>query len=897
MRRLPYSAIAVLLAGCCLMAAAVLPVAVEARGASAAVGAESVGERFGVASSHIKLYDSQTMDKEFDAMRDAGASWVRCDFAWSDLEKTQGVWDFAGADAVVAKAEARGVEVLGILAASPGWANGGMPWNYPPTPAHIDDWKNYVRTVAECYKGKVAAWEIWNEENISAFWQPAPDAAAYVNLLAAASPQIRAADPDATIVMGGVAGLGYDDLTTYLSLGAADYVDAVAYHPYAETIGVEGQPEEDLLRPKEALCSFLVFIVHSLVAQYTTKDLEVWITEVGWTTSAETPPGVDENTQAAYMLRTLITYAATDVDRVIWFNLRDTEFNSWDYYGLLDYDFAPKPSYGYYSTFSDVFGPATAYDADTVTFTSSDSATLIAYCFRLPGGNLALAAWKSDDAADTLSFKVNDPAYQVVRKVDPLTGARSAVSGITRDAQDRVSVSGLPVGKKPLIIELKEGSIPPPTPDVSTFYFAEGYTGAGFQEYLCLGNVDEVDARAEVTFLFPDGSSQEMDVPIPAGSRATVDVNAAVGADREVSMAITSQQDIVAERPMYFSYGAGWTGGHDVMGAREPATSFYFAEGYTGEGFEEWLCVLNPGDAVAELAFSFQTQEEGLKEVSGFAVGPRSRASFKVNDILGGNLQASCMVEASSPVVVERPMYFDYMGRGAHHWQGGHCVMGAAAPATKFLFAEGTTRSGFEEWITLQNPQDSPITVWAAYQFGPGQGEALQKSYDVEGNKRLTLFVPEEAGWEKDVSVELTSDSGFLAERPVYFDYSGAGAGYWQGGHCVIGATSAAPEWFFAEGYTGEGFHEWLCLQNPADEQAVVEIDYLTQEEGALPARSVTVPPETRVTLFVNEHAGGALQLSCRLRVISGPPVVAERPMYFSQGGRDGGHDVVGFTP
>jgi hypothetical protein len=472
------------------------------------------------------------------------------------------------------------------------------------------------------------------------------------------------------------------------------------------------------------------------------------------------------------------------------------------------------------------------------------------------------------------------------------------VAGITRDAQNRVSVSGLPVGIKPLIIELEKGSPPPPPgPDGSTFYFAEGYTGAGFQEYLCLGNVDDEDALAKVTFLFPDGSTQEVDVPVPAGSRATVDVNAMVGADREVSMAVTSQQDIVAERPMYFSYGTGWTGGHDVMGAPEPSTSFYFAEGYTGAGFEEWLCVLNPGEVAADLTFRFQTQEEGEKKIGGFAVGPRSRASFKVNDILGGSLQASCVVESSRPVVVERPMYFDYTGRGDHHWQGGHCVMGATAPASRFLFAEGTTRAGFEAWITIQNPQASPIAVQANYQFGPGQGEAMSRSYDIEGGRRLTLFVPEETGEGKDVSVELTSDSTFLAERPVYFDYAGAGAGHWQGGHCVIGATAAASEWFFAEGYTGDGFHEWLCLQNPGAEEAVVEIDYLTQEEGALPARSVTVPPRTRMTLFVNEHAGGGLQLSCRIRVTSGPPVVAERPMYFSQSGRDGGHDVAGFTP
>jgi hypothetical protein len=870
----------------CALVPAALPAAAGAESPHVAAAAESVRERFGAASSHLKLYDAATMQAEFDSMQAAGISWVRCDFAWSDLEPVQDSWNFAGTDAVVERAEASGVEILGILAASPPWANGGNAWNYPPT--NIDAWINYVQTVVSRYEGKVAAWEVWNEENIHAFWQPAPDAAAYVNLLAAASPEIRAADPGATIVMGGVAGLGSEYLGTCLSLGAADYIDAIAYHPYAETIGVEGQPEEDLLRPKESLCRFLVEFVHWLVAQYSTKDLEVWITEVGWTTCVETPPGVDENTQAAYMLRTLVNYASTDVDRVIWFSLRDTRLNSWDYYGLLEYNFVPKASYGYYATFSDVFGPATALDDTAVSFTCTDPSTLEAHCFRLPGGKLALAAWKSDDGADTLTIDVSDPAYQVVHEVDPLNGERSPVAGIARDAQDRITVAGLAVGKTPIIIELEPGS---------PFYFAEGYTGDGFQEYLCLGNMDGADAEAEIIFLFPDGSTHETVVSIPAGSRTTVNVNAEVGMDREVSIMVTSKQDIVAERPMYFSYGSGWTGGHDVIGAREPSTSFYFAEGYTGEGFEEWLCVLNPGDEAADLIFRFQTQEEGEREIKGFSVGPHSRASFKVNDILGRNLQASCVVEASRAVVVERPMYFDYRGRGDHGWQGGHCVMGATAPSIRFLFAEGTTRAGFEQWLTIQNPQASTIDVQALYRFGPGQGDPIARSYRLEGGTRVTLFVPDEVGWEKDVAVELSSPSAFLAERPLYFDYTGAGAGHWQGGHCVIGSTAAASRWLFAEGYTGEGFHEWLCLQNAGDSSATVRIDYHTQEAGTLPARWVEVPANTRVTVFVNDDAGRDYQLGTELTVTSGPDIACERPMYFDCNGRKGGHDVVGYAP
>jgi hypothetical protein len=449
----------------------------------AAPGAASMGERFGVANIHLGLYDEATMDVEFEAMQMAGAAWVRCDFAWLGVEPVQGVWYYDAADAIVAKAEAHGIEILGILGSSPPWANGGNEYNYPPT--DLAAWREYVSNVVSRYAGRIPAWEIWNEQNIPGFWMPEPDAEAYVELLAAASEEIRAADPSATIVMGGVAGLGSANLNEYLTLGAAEYIDAIAYHPYAETIGVEGQPEEDFLRPKEWLCRELVDFVHGLVALHTEKDLEIWITEVGWTTCDETPPGVDADTQADYLLRTLINYASTDVDRVIWYNFRDTMLNDWDRYGLLDHAFNPRPAYGYYSTFMDVFGPAVATDDTTASFTCSDPSTLEAHCFRLPDGDLAIAAWKADDSADTLNITVDDASLRFPMTVDPLTGTAQPLGGVSRDAQGRVNVAGLAIGKKPVILTLDKVTVSSITPkQVVQHTFAMQITdlaGSGFQ--------------------------------------------------------------------------------------------------------------------------------------------------------------------------------------------------------------------------------------------------------------------------------------------------------------------------------------------------------------------------------------------------------------------------------
>jgi hypothetical protein len=872
---------------------------VPSRAAEAAkvhAAARFFGERFGVASSHIKLYDASAVEGELNVAMEAGAAWLRCDFAWSDLEWVQGSWYFDGCDRVVEEAGARGIDVLGILGTSPPWANGGNPWNYPPT--EKEAWRNYVRTVVSRYKGRVKAWEVWNEENIHQFWMPEPDAADYVELLRLASEEIRAADPQALVIMGGVAGLDPDYLNECLYLGAAEYVDALAYHPYPETVGVVGEPEEDRFKPKEELCRGLVDFVRGLIGQYTEKELQVWITEVGWTTCAQSPPGVDEGTQAAYLLRTFVNYAATDVDKVIWYSLRDDMTNALDYYGLVAGDFAPKLSIGFYSTFSDLFGSAVYLEEDAVVFECDDPSTLEAHCFRRDDGSLALAAWKSDDADDVLAFTVSDPRFRKAYRVDPATGEREEMSGVVFDEEGRLAVEGVTVGKVPLLVELsgdegpgpEPGPEPPPPPGEGLdFYFAEGYTGEGFQEFLCLMNAGDRERVVGVDFVCP-GEEKAAEVQVPAGSRVTVNVNGVAGEGKEVSLVVHGYTGIAAERPMYFNYRGKWRGGHVVEGIPSPSRRWYFAEGYTGEGFEEWICVFNPGEEEAELTFRFHTQEEGGKVVKGGSVPPRSRATFSVNELLGPGYQVSCLLEADVPVVAERPTYFNYRGRSGQGWEGGHCVAGVPEPATQYYFAEGCTREGFEEWITLQNPHDRPIEVEALFLPGPGQGDPLVRKYKVEAESRFTVFVRDEVGEGKDVAVRLSSTDVFLAERPMYFHYVKDGLSV-RGGHCLAGIPRSAADWWFAEGYTGDGFHQWFTLYNVGAETSRVRLDYYSREMGRLPPRELEVPPLCRVTVMVNEDVGPDLQLSTHVEVLEGPPLVVERPMYFRYGGGwDGGH-------
>ena len=58
------------------------------------------------------------------------------------------------------------------------------------------------------------------------------------------------------------------------------------------------------------------------------------------------------------------------------------------------------------------------------------------------------------------------------------------------------------------------------------------------------------------------------------------------------------------------------------------------------------------------------------------------------------------------------------------------------------------------------------------------------------------------------------------------------------------------------------------------------------------------MPAHSRYTIDVNQDAGSDLQLACKVVVIAGPGIVAERPMYFNyQGVWNGGHDALGYQP
>ena len=139
-----------------------------------------------------------------------------------------------------------------------------------------------------------------------------------------------------------------------------------------------------------------------------------------------------------------------------------------------------------------------------------------------------------------------------------------------------------------------------------------------------------------------------------ANTRETIDVNGAIGSGKEVSIRLESTQPIVAERPIYFNF-KGRNGGHNSTGATGASTLWYFAEGFTGDGFQEYLTLQNPGGTRANVTIEYQYRNGGgMTQI----VSVVARETIDVNAVVGGGKEVSVTVTSDTPIIAERPMYF-----------------------------------------------------------------------------------------------------------------------------------------------------------------------------------------------------------------------------------------------
>jgi len=400
-----------------------------------------------------------------------------------------------------------------------------------------------------------------------------------------------------------------------------------------------------------------------------------------------------------------------------------------------------------------------------------------------------------------------------------------------------------------------------------------------FDEYILLANPGGGSASAQVKMHTASGKEKQVDVALPPWSRRTVHVDEYLYND-DVSAEVVSDQDIVAERAMYFDYRGEDDGGSCEHGAPAAATEWFLAEGYTAQAFDTWVLVFNPGDEPAHVVFDLLREDGHIGKVE-IDVPAGARFTLSVDGVEGfSSCSLSAKVSADKAVVVERAMYFESWGR-----RGGHVSLGATQLSPEWLFAEGYTAGAFDTWVLVGNPSDQPAGVRFDL-LVPGGGGSRTVEAEVAPHSRYTLHVDDYLE-NSEVAVSLHSDIAVVAERAMYFDYAGK-----RGGSCCLGAPSAQAKWYLAEGYTGGDFDEYVLVGNAGDETVRVKFSFLTQA-GPAGEAFCDMPPGSRYTLHVDEHFP-ADEISMVVEETAGKGIVVERAMYFDYSGRRGGHAAMG---
>jgi hypothetical protein len=337
---------------------------------------------FGVVA-HLYYTDRERV---LQLTQNAGFDWVRQQIYWRDIEDPVNnilAWDEI--DRIVETTNAYGRKLLVNVVRSPTAYNAtnGLP-DDPTTFA------NFMGLMAERYKGRIHAYEIWNEPNLAhetgGTIRP-EDVGRYVEMLKLSYTTIKAIDPDAIVLAAASSSSAvtnpsialadeefYRLMYTYNGGEVRDYFDVQAIHPGGaanppDTLWPDNPSFIEGCLPAPNRCwnddetHYFRHIenVRSWMEQYGMGDKEVWITEYGWATPNTTPGFefgnfVSQEQQAEYITSAIrrayenypyvgnmflwnMNFAVTKAENGLDPNHEQASF------GILNPDWSPRPSF------------------------------------------------------------------------------------------------------------------------------------------------------------------------------------------------------------------------------------------------------------------------------------------------------------------------------------------------------------------------------------------------------------------------------------------------------------------------------------------------------------------------------------------------------------------------
>jgi hypothetical protein len=262
-------------------------------------------------------------EKEQALLDELGAVWIRETFYWSSIERRQGEFDFSVYDEWLDVQKEGGRKILAILAYDVAWIHQGNKRRRFVNAEQLPLYLRYVEETVMRYRGRVDAWEIWNEPNWI-FWKGSRED--FYALTKMAIAKIRELDPQATIVAGSFNRVSKKFIREMFKAGAFEGADVISFHPY--DLGPDGA-----VRLYDQFESFL--------AGQGYKG-RIWVTEVGYPTGGLYPTRIRESRQPDYVVKTLAGLAVRGAEISFWYELYDSRnrnerrspFDSESFFGI-----------------------------------------------------------------------------------------------------------------------------------------------------------------------------------------------------------------------------------------------------------------------------------------------------------------------------------------------------------------------------------------------------------------------------------------------------------------------------------------------------------------------------------------------------------------------------------
>ena len=325
--------------------------------------------------------------EQLQRLKRGGVNSIRIPVVWPAVQQVKnGPINWSGVDAQVENASHAGISVLPFLSGVPTWAvpsirvpgTGGIkaPRNLPASGAAGAGWSSFVAAAVARYRPggsfwsehptvpprPIRVWQIWNEENFE-YFVARPNPAEYGKLVKLSFSTIKAADPGAKIVLGGLFARPREaefKRKPPLAYFATDFLDQM----YERTPGIKSKFQGVALHPYTSTFRRLTPYIEELRTVLKANHdagKGLWITELGWSSQ---PPSFQNSfakgrqgqaTQLKGAFRLLrANQRKWHLQQIDWFSVDDQlgSCNFCDGSGLFAKDFVPKPAWYAFTNFA-----------------------------------------------------------------------------------------------------------------------------------------------------------------------------------------------------------------------------------------------------------------------------------------------------------------------------------------------------------------------------------------------------------------------------------------------------------------------------------------------------------------------------------------------------------------